>query len=153
MDPEVSILSWKQQVVQGIVKKIDIPTDGSLASHGVKDGSKLFPLMDHFQLHMIALKKNANAYLQTASHGSTSNVEVNILKIQGLKLPQSWKKQDLDLFFHTVVGTPEQQPNMPPVEIWSRCFIAGWRIERSGLARVDATTAPQVPEGTTISQF
>ena len=40
MDPEVSILSWKQQVVQGIVKKIDIPTEGSLASHGVKDGSK-----------------------------------------------------------------------------------------------------------------
>jgi hypothetical protein len=39
-DPEVRILCWKQQVIQGIVKKVDIPTEGSLASHGVKEGSK-----------------------------------------------------------------------------------------------------------------
>jgi hypothetical protein len=114
---------------------------------------RLFPEMDHYQLQMMALKKRASDYLKSVSKGSGSSVEVAILNCNGLKLPQSWKKPDLDLFFHTVHDTPEQRPNMPPIEIWARCFIAGWRIQRNGVQRVDAATAAQFPQGTTISPY
>jgi hypothetical protein len=40
MDPEARILSWTQQVTQGVAKNVVIPENGSLATHKVKEASR-----------------------------------------------------------------------------------------------------------------
>jgi hypothetical protein len=79
-------------------------------------------------------------------------VKISIMGCDGIEIPADWKKEDLDLLYHTVHDTPDQ-PTTPIPNIHAVRYIAGWIFVRDGNQVASWMTATQVAPGTVISPY